>query len=563
MATRIESTILELDVDKCANVYGTAPCTAAGTTKCYNTYKTCQDQANFVRTTQTIKFTGLGSPIPVGQVLRPYIADLSIAPTELDVTKGLASRSSTTVRLVDEAAPDRDFDPYIATRAAAAQGTFWRRLLARNNNLVGRPARVDRAFVDGTGIRGTGTVERFIIEAVKGPDGRGEISLSLKDPIKLADRAKAPTPSTGKLAVALGTQDMQLTLESGAGASYDATGYVRVGKEVIRYDGNSGDVLSWSSSTYRATWGTEVDEGAVGDLVQQCLHYDGVHVWEVLQDLLNRAGIADTYLDLTGFELQDDTWLKDDYLITTLISDPVDISQLLRELCEQTMGVLWWSATEQLVKYLVILPQSPAATTVALTDDANLIEDSVSIERQDNERLTFVAMYFSLIKATDDATKPASYRLGEAFVDTSAESVNEYGDRRTKVMTSRWFTAANQFAMRALVRRILVRYRDPPRLIGFSLDPKDDSVAEGDLRDITHPMLTDETGAPTPVRALVTRRTRAAEKADFRAIETNFNRRYAFIAPDATPNFPSNNGYACVCETTGLMSDGGTGYLVI
>lgn len=565
MTQRIESTVLEIDVDRCANTYGVAPCTAAGTEKCYNTFGTCQDKPNFVRGVQTIRFTGVGSPIPLGQRWRPYIVSVENAPTELDPSKGLAVRSALAVKLVDETDADRETDPYIATRSPSPGGTFWQRLLARNKHLVGRPARLSRAFIDGDGVRGAETIERFVVEAVKGPDPRGEITLSLKDPIKLTDRAKAPTPSSGALALDMLINDMQLTLTLGKGAEYPSAGYVRIGDEIIRYDGKVGDVLTWSSSSYRATWGTEANAHETGELVQLCLHYDNQRVWQVLKDLLNRSGVEDAIIDLAGMEDQDDSWLSEGYRITTLLSDPTDISQLLRELSEQTIGALWWSETEQKVRYRVILPDSPAATAVApLTNEANLVNGTFTVERQDTERLTFVAMYYGLSRATDDPDKVSNFRLGEAVIDQDAESENEYGDRRTKVMTSRWFYGPqNTRAMRTLVRRLLGRYRDPPRSFTFSLDPKDDSVRPGVLRDLTHPSVTDVTGQPKTVRALVTRRKRSSGRVEVKAVETTFDRRYAFIAPAGTPNYPNNNGYACVSNAAGNMSDGTGGYLVI
>jgi hypothetical protein len=39
----------ELDLPRCANTYGVSPCTASGSTKCFNTRATCQDLANFRR----------------------------------------------------------------------------------------------------------------------------------------------------------------------------------------------------------------------------------------------------------------------------------------------------------------------------------------------------------------------------------------------------------------------------------------------------------------------------------------------------------------------------------
>jgi len=52
-------TILELDLDACSLTYGNSPCTASGTAalKCFNTFGTCQDTANFAKTTKTFRFS--------------------------------------------------------------------------------------------------------------------------------------------------------------------------------------------------------------------------------------------------------------------------------------------------------------------------------------------------------------------------------------------------------------------------------------------------------------------------------------------------------------------------
>ena len=54
---RIPVAFIECDMDYCGNVYGSSPCTASigvtGDDKCYNTYATCQDTANFDKTVKT------------------------------------------------------------------------------------------------------------------------------------------------------------------------------------------------------------------------------------------------------------------------------------------------------------------------------------------------------------------------------------------------------------------------------------------------------------------------------------------------------------------------------
>lgn len=193
--------VLELDVDKCANVYGSAPCTAAAGTgnECYNTYATCQDKANYSRTTTTHKFCSRGTVVP-GETVRPYISgNAAVTPTEIVPSKGLAMRSQTSIKLLDEPCPDHLEDPYAATRATPAQGTFWARFLARNPNLVGRPARVRQGYVVSPWSWDTFQTQLFVVDAVRGPDSAGAVTLVLSDPLKIADRNVLPAATDGAL----------------------------------------------------------------------------------------------------------------------------------------------------------------------------------------------------------------------------------------------------------------------------------------------------------------------------------------------------------------------------
>lgn len=711
---RVNVTVLEIDIDKCTLTYGVAPCTAAGASgsECYNTYRTCQDKANYARGTQTLKFCDRGAPTPAGETIRPYLSTIRFAPTEIDPDAGIARRAAVTLTVADEPDSDIETDPYVATRATPAQGTFWARFFARNHNYSGRPARLRRGYLTGAWDWGDFVDELYIIDNIKGPSARDEITITLKDPLKLADRAKLPAPCSGKLAVALTTNDTEAVLVLGDGSQYDDTGFVRIGNEVIEYtrklvqngfnfvdndlegftasnatlasgtdtmtvtatasdpqirascsiygyryryliarlrrtaagtwqgrvhyetathgesasyykdisepsgigsgyvtavwdmhdltaggtdwqintitavrfdfDADSGsvyevewigwsetstldtNVLSWPDGTYRAQFGTSSAAAAVNDGVQQCLVFEGATFSTVVETLLNEAGILDDNIDLAGLASEDDTWLGPRYVATACLSEPEDVSVYLGELAVQTGGVFWWSPTEQKVKYKFIGPSSPAAvTTNTLTDEANIIDGSIKVEPLDTLRKTYVAMYYELYSATANRKEAKNYTRGEIYIDADAESENEYGDRRVEVNYSRWFTDDNELAMSSWVKRRVGQYRDVPRKLEFKIDPKDADLAEGDLYDVTTDVLTGYDGAAETVRCLVVKRHDNAGDIGVTLRTTNFGRRYGFIAPNGTGDYPNNDDYACICSDAGFMNDGTSGYLII
>lgn len=565
--SRIPVFTLDIDLPWCGNTYGVAPCTASGPSgsECYHSYRTCQDKANFDKTAKTVSLCTPGAPLPADVQSRPYIKKdgVQLSPTEIDPYKGLAVRASATVACQDEPCPDHEFDPYHATRASVAGGSFWSRLLARfpYSNL---PARLKRAYFTDGWDAGDFTTEHYIIESITGPDSSGNVQIKMKDLLQLSTKKLVPAPTPGKLAAVLGTNDLSMTLETGNGAYYAASGHVRVGDQIIRYTSNAGDVLSWPDSTYRSQFGTTAVEQAVGDGVQQCKVYDGVRVHEVIEDLCNESGIADANIDLTGNEADDDQWLGVRYAITTCLSEPTQVSTYLEEIAQQTGGAIWLDPEAQKVKYRYIGPQSPGALVGStLTRTANLIDGQTRIVPQDSLRLTRAAVYYNLVTATSNTREGKNYLRPALFIDADAESDNEYGDVRDQVIYSRWFTADNDLAMQGFIARRVGRYRDVPRNIECKVDPKDAAVREGDLYDVTTAQLVAADGSTQAVRCLVVKRKDNGNGVDLTLQTTNFTRRYGFIAPNGTSDYPGNDGYACICLNTGKFSDGSDGYRII
>lgn len=227
--------IVELDLDRCANTYGVLPCTASGPASgsCYNTYANCQAKAAYIKTTHTYRFCDVGSPMPSdGQYVRPYVTQIQQAPTVIDPQAGLATRSATSVTLLDETDSDTEQDPYVLSRTTPAVGSFWSRLLARVSYYSGRFARVKRGLFtpDANGnisytVNDAGfTTELYIIDSIKGPDQNGQITLTLKDPVKLADRAQVPTATDGTLAVQVLAKDNADTAQAGGASTITLAG---------------------------------------------------------------------------------------------------------------------------------------------------------------------------------------------------------------------------------------------------------------------------------------------------------------------------------------------------
>lgn len=360
---------------------------------------------------------------------------------------------------------------------------------------------------------------------------------------------------------------LRLDLVSGAAGSFEI--------DWIGYGANAvfdADVLVWPDSTWRSQFGTTAVAQKIGDGVQLCKAWRNQSVSTVMKDLFNAVdpvngtvlGIPDALIDIAGMQSEDSIWLGSKFNITACLTTPEDVGDLIGDLCRQTGAAAWWSPTLQKVKYKVIGPQPPSVIiNNKFTDEAHIIAGSIKIDTLDDLRLSFVAMNYSLVSATANAKEDKNFANGEVYIDRDAEDVNEYGTRKAETNYSRWFGPANSAAMLQWTQRRIARYRDPPKQITFKVDPKDNAAREGDLYDLETAALTDEKGQPLAARVLILRRQDNGGDISIMARTTTFNRRYGFIAPNGTPNYPNNNGYACVCNNAGQMSDGTSGYLIV
>lgn len=145
-AARKPFVIVELDLDTCAESYGVSPCTAAGMNKCFNTFATCDDTANFNRSIKTYSYSDIAL---LGEGIPALVDSVDTAPTEIS-RKGMAVRANCTVRLNDTRDNDTFTDPYLSTRnyIASDQGTYWGKWLARNVHYYRRTMRIKYGFLE-------------------------------------------------------------------------------------------------------------------------------------------------------------------------------------------------------------------------------------------------------------------------------------------------------------------------------------------------------------------------------------------------------------------------------
>ncbi|MGO6851589.1 hypothetical protein ACCS68_14435 [Rhizobium beringeri] len=564
-------TVVELDLDSCARTYGVAPCTAAvgvtGTQKCFNTYGTCQDTANYSKTTKTYRFTSKSSFLPIGETVYPCIDSVSLAPVQIDA-KGFSVSASVTVQLDDFPHHDRGVDPYPETRSynAVGQGTFFGKLRGRNAYLENRVMRVMEGYVDDDRTIYSRT-RTYFIDRMEGPDANGNVRIIGKDALRFADseKAKAPAVSKGSLIADMNTTIDTLTLTpSGIGADYPDTGTVRIDDEIIRYGGRTGDMLTGLT---RGSDGSTVDTHDAASVVQLCLRYTSASIPFILNDLfVNFAGLSAAYIPLTDWEEENATWLGS-FTSTVLLTEPTGVKDLLQEIIASTGCDLWWDDIDAEVKFKVRARPLPSNLPPILNELEHFLAGSITVKDLPKERISQVVMYLSPTGAAIQL-KPENFRSVSIQVDTTGEGVNAYGTSNARTILNRW-VASLQLADEIGIR-LLKRYKSTPRQVAFQIDAKDATLKTGDLVDVSSRLIQGVDGAPYLIRCIVTesREVVAGSQYEYTVMQSDDTLGTAvLIAPDGTPDWTSATAeqkatYMYISNDLGLMSDGATGPLI-
>ncbi|RVD58856.1 hypothetical protein EN866_19550 [Mesorhizobium sp. M2D.F.Ca.ET.223.01.1.1] len=557
-------TVVELDLDFCSNTYGVAPCTAAvGTTgaqKCFNTFSTCQDTANYAKSVKTYRFVTPSPLLPIGQTLFPCITSVDLAPVQID-PKGFSVSASVTVELQDFPHHDRGIDPYPSDRAynPRQQGTFFGKLRGRNPYLENRVMRVMEGYVDADRTIYTRT-RTYFIDRMEGPDADGRVRIIGKDALRFADASKAQAPalSKGSLAANMTNVANTLTLQpAGIGSTYPASGTVRIDDEVMTYASISGDTLN---GIVRATDGTVAATHDASTVVQLCIRYTNATTPFILNDLLtNYAGINSSYIPLTAWNTEYDTWLGT-ITSTVLLSEPTGVKDLIQEIQQATGTYLWWDDIAALIQFKALVPPLPSSPPPLLNEMQHFLAGSITVKDSPKDRVSQVLMYFAPYGAISEL-KAENFKSVSIQVDTTGEGVNAYGTSNSMTVLNRWVSSLQ--VVDEIAVRILNRYKETPRQITFSLDAKDAALKTGDLVDISSRLIQGVDGLPRLIRCLVTqsRETLMGSQYEYTVAQVSSSTgNAALIAPDGTPDWTlatdeQKRSYMYISNDLGVMSD--------
>lgn len=582
-------TVVELVQRRCSLTFGSAPCTATGTPKCYQTWGSCKDRENinqdasitwrFSRPDAGIMpiYSEVGDDIATNPI--QMLVDVSSSSASINVgaqrdgQSPLGIKSAITVTLQDQEWDDHVGDKYLADRATI-QGTFWGKWRARNAFYGGALLR----RYDGYRGQSLAAMQRkdYILDKVAGQNGGGRVTLTGKDPLRLTQlkEAQFPRPTDIRLKTAITVAATAIRVEAAEvdlSADFGNTGsrrYAACGTELIGYTGYtliSTGIYDLTGVT-RGALGSTAAAQTAGAVMQRAGRYENIRLWEISADLIdNHSPIPAGYRDAAAWSDE-----GNDYLITQFsdltIPAPKSVEKLLGDMCQQGGFSIWWDERDQTIPLLANRP--PKGAPMSITEGLNILAGSASVEDDPESQITRVAVYYAP-RNPFDLSKPENYRTLRLSIDGFVES--EAAANAVRTLTIFAYGITRDASAFRLATKLLLRYRLVQKYLTLEMDAKDRSIKIGDVLAVTCGAMQDTEGGMASMLWQVLSQDEYSPGHAFRVELQSFaySGRFGFIMPStATDDYATATadeiatGCYIADETTGLMPNGDEPYLI-
>lgn len=541
--------LVEMDLDRCSLNYTTAPCTAtdAGNgSRCFYTFATCQDQANFAKTTKTWRFCLANVPwLDTASPAYPYLLDWIAVPQRIDPSKLVTFPEKIKLEMRYDWLPtpmDRDKTLF----NTGTPGEFWRVLFARHRNYQGKPVRIKRGFCPPAGVFALADFAQV------GPTYK---ILSIEfDRERCVIECESPLADLNKLKVPFTISDDN-TIQNGGGINSSATSvtvrdakeypnpadyarfktYAEIESEIVEITAR--DTSTQILTIVRARLGTTAASHAQGIKINHVAFFGtdqgasaptARNVVDCIQDLLDWAGVAAGSRTADSFsKIKAGAWPRSD--IKRTVRKPQTVAAMMRQLIESRGIAIYIDPAGNFAAAVV----APDTTSTELTED-ELLEGSVSVEEEEEDRITRAGFWYAPTDTDDAGTDPKDYSKGVIVINTTLEGANVYGVAKSKTITDPWIdSGATTSDVRVLVTRMITRFQHGTRRYAFRLDVKRGTLNVGDHVTITSKLAMSARGvADARPCMIVAKREVGLSQNEYEAIDTNFSGRYMRIAPN-------------------------------
>lgn len=452
---------------------------ATGEAKCFQSLATCQDANRFDQQDVTLRFAKPADYLPRDvDMVGPWIKSLEFTPSRISLAENLGTRAVLKVPLEDHRHSDAGpgLDKYQATRGydPYQRGSFWPRFRARYPSPTGFKA----AWVLGEEGQSIDDMERRwfpFVESFNGPASDGTFTITAKDVLKFLDKGQMiPVLSEGFLTADISASATSFPISpAGEGANYGASGHICIsGKEICSFT-RSGDVFTIA----RGALGTTASTHASGDRVQLVKRYAAQAAADILYDaIVNYTDLPASYIDLTAWQLEDDTNLGT--LYTFNLTEPTAVSAFCSRVLEQCSGMMWDDQVAEQLRFRVIKAVPPAADVIS---EANVINRSFEPTDQPEQQVSRCHLYYGPSDPTKRRDDLSNYRQ---VVKTPSEAVASaledlYGSQSPRTILADGIAIGGGTVATRVGNLLIGRKQRPPRRFKWSMLRGDDMPTLG------------------------------------------------------------------------------------
>lgn len=578
--------VLELRQKRCSNRFGVAPCTATGSPKCFQTFHTCEDRANFNLDGELRwYFTRPGDPAPRTEALPtandwysppiPILRTVRANPTRVNIgavrenESPFGLRGEIAVTLDDIEFRNQFGDFYASERTV--RGSLGRLLLAWLGEAV--PQLEMRLY---TGYAGQTlaemTVRLFDVTNINPPSG-GAWTVSGLDPLGRANRKKAKFPRATEIRL---SEDISATTTAIAvtGSTADITDqfgntserYIRFNSEIVSYTGQTGTAPNFTlTGVTRGALGTNAATHDAEDVGQRCGHFRKARYYDAAYHILSaHTTIGTALIDYNGTWQTEGNRYLPSLLGTGTYTSPEDADKVVAELMRDGLFSVWWDERSQLVKMMAM--RQPVETPVEFTERGQIA--AAKVIREPGQRMTRVTIYYNRRDPTEQLDKATNYATMRQRIDGDAE-LPEYADGtvRDNIHYSRLVRA--DFNSVLVGATLLQRYRETPQYLDLEIAEKDASIGIGDVIAVTSNEVIDTLGQPLRQFWQIIEWEELEPGFRYRVLGQSFILfpRPSFIMANDAPDFATATDAekvnACfITENDGTMPDGSVGYVI-
>lgn len=580
--------VVELKQPRCVNRFGTSPCTATGTPKCYQTWTTCKDRSNFNSAGGSIKWRFVESRVHISAFGDysdadnvatdglPGLVSVSESSSELNIAgilqgkSPLGIRAGCTVTLDDFPFSDFVGDFYLADRTLG-EATFWEKWQARNKFYAGMYLRVYDGY---NGQRLQDMRQRlYVVESVDGPNN-GQVTITGRDPLRLTAKNKAEFPRQVDIELVADVTAAATSIEVFAATETDLTDsfgntpekYLRLGDELICYTGITENAPGRYSlnGVERGCLSTTPEAGRAEQQLQRAGYYRNQYIWKIAADLIkSHTAIPNGFVNEAAWDAEAASYLAQ-FIVSGVVAEPTAVESLLGELCQQGQFSIWWDEELQTIPLIVVQP--PVSAVPLLTDSANILSDPQKVRLPD-ESVTRATVRYAPFSPTGRLQDAADFEKVHSRIDGDSENANARDAILQRVVNSRWLLTLTQAL--SVTRRILDNYRDIPEQLVLRIDAKDSNAMIGDVYDVQTEAFKDTEGnlLVTRWQVIAKREIEHGHTYELKMQRFPYVGRFAIIMADGTGSYAdateAEREFGCwLAEDTGLMPDGSEGYLL-